>query len=86
MKHCNEIGSFGCGEATGLLAIRKILVSTAVSAVLSSVSASSHISVRHEARERCPRISMTKWLVAENFLASTPCAFAVFSMSQRGIR
>jgi len=39
-----------------------------------------------EARERCPRISMTKWLVAENFLASTPCAFAVFSMSQRGIR
>ncbi len=32
------------------------------------------------------RMSMTKWLVAENFRASTPCAFAVFSMSQRGIR
>ena len=47
-------------------------------------SASSHISVRHEARERCPRISMTKWLVAENFRASTPCAFAVFSMEKLG--
>ena len=49
-------------------------------------SASSHISVRHEARERCPRMSMTKWLIAENLRASTPYAFAVFSMSQRGIR
>ena len=47
--------------------------------------ASSHISVRHDARERCPRMSMTKWLVAENFRASTSCAFAVLSMSQRGI-
>ena len=49
-------------------------------------SASSQISVRHDARERCPRMSMTKWLVAENLRASTPCAFAVLSMSQRGIR
>ena len=49
-------------------------------------SASSHISVRHDARERWPRMGMTKWLVAENFRASTPCAFAVFSMSRRGIR
>ena len=26
---------------------------------------------------------MTKWLVAGNFLASTPCAFAVFSPGSR---
>lgn len=44
---------------------------------LSFSEASSHISVRHDARERCPRTSMTKWLVAENFRASTPCALAV---------
>ena len=54
--------------------------------LLAFSEASSHISVRHEARERCPRMSMTKCLVAETFRASTLCAFAVFSMSQRGIR